>query len=167
VRNKSQFLAGEFASYDHVPMTEPSATPLDIPEHLFTAIDHVGVAVRDLDEAIAFYRDTLGMQVLHEETNEEQRVREAMVGVGNSGSCIQLLAPLDEQSTSAASAPCTTHRGAARPGRGSTSCTPRTAVASWSSWWSRTPTLRTERVGGYDVGHSHLPSGSYPPVDSA
>ena len=72
---------------------------LDIPEHLFTAIDHVGVAVRDLDEAIAFYRDTLGMALLHEETNEEQGVREAMMGVGGSGSCIQLLAPLDESST--------------------------------------------------------------------
>jgi methylmalonyl-CoA/ethylmalonyl-CoA epimerase len=72
---------------------------IDIPEHLFLAIDHVGVAVPDLDEAIAFYRDTFGMRVLHEETNEEQGVREAMVAVGESGSCIQLLAPLDEQST--------------------------------------------------------------------
>lgn len=72
---------------------------IDIPTHLFTAIDHVGIAVPDLDEAIAFYRDRYGMQVLHEETNEEQGVREAMVGVGDSGSCIQLLAPLDEQST--------------------------------------------------------------------
>ena len=70
-----------------------------IPEHLFVAIDHVGIAVPDLDEAIAFYRDTFGMQVLHEETNEEQGVREAMVGVGDSGSCIQLLAPLNESST--------------------------------------------------------------------
>jgi methylmalonyl-CoA/ethylmalonyl-CoA epimerase len=73
--------------------------PVDIPKHLFTAIDHVGVAVPDLDEAIAFYRDTFGMRLLHEETNEEQGVREAMVGVGDSGSCIQLLAPLNEQST--------------------------------------------------------------------
>jgi methylmalonyl-CoA/ethylmalonyl-CoA epimerase len=71
----------------------------EIPEHLFVAIDHVGIAVPDLDEAIAFYRDTFGMQLLHEETNEEQGVREAMVGVGDSGSCIQLLAPLNESST--------------------------------------------------------------------
>ena len=70
-----------------------------LPEDLFTAIDHVGIAVPDLDEAIAFYRDTYGMRVLHEETNEEQGVREAMVGVGSSGSCIQLLAPLSESST--------------------------------------------------------------------
>ncbi len=72
---------------------------VQIPEHLFVAIDHVGIAVPDLDEAIAFYRDTFGMQVLHEETNEEQGVREAMVGVGDSGSCIQLLAPLGADST--------------------------------------------------------------------
>jgi methylmalonyl-CoA/ethylmalonyl-CoA epimerase len=70
-----------------------------LPTHLFVCIDHVGVAVPDLDEAMAFYRDAFGMQVLHEETNEEQGVREAMVGVGDSGSCIQLLAPLNEQST--------------------------------------------------------------------
>jgi methylmalonyl-CoA/ethylmalonyl-CoA epimerase len=72
---------------------------VEIPGHLFTAIDHVGIAVPDLDEAIALYRDVFGMQVLHEETNEEQGVREAMVGVGDSGSCIQLLAPLDDTST--------------------------------------------------------------------
>ena len=71
----------------------------DIPGHLFTAIDHVGIAVPDLDEAIAFYRDTFGMETVHEETNQEQGVREAMVAVGDSGSCIQLLAPLDESST--------------------------------------------------------------------
>ncbi len=66
---------------------------------LFTAIDHVGVAVRDLDQAIAFYESTYGMRLLHEETNEEQGVREAMMAVGDSGSCIQLLAPLSEEST--------------------------------------------------------------------
>ena len=71
----------------------------DLPEHLFTAIDHVGVAVADMEQAKAFYRDILGMETVHEETNEEQGVREAMVAVGDSGSCIQLLAPLDESST--------------------------------------------------------------------
>lgn len=76
-----------------------TAIPSDLPEHLFTAIDHVGVAVRDLDEAKVFYRDVLGMETVHEEINEEQGVREAMVAVGDSGSCIQLLAPLDESST--------------------------------------------------------------------
>ena len=68
-------------------------------DSLFTAVDHVGVAVPDLDAAIALYRDTYGMALLHEETNEEQGVREAMMGVGDSGSCVQLLAPLSPDST--------------------------------------------------------------------
>jgi methylmalonyl-CoA/ethylmalonyl-CoA epimerase len=72
---------------------------LSVPDHLFVCIDHVGVAVPDLDEAIAFYRDAFGMRLQHQETNEEQGVREAMVAVGDSGSCIQLLAPLNDQST--------------------------------------------------------------------
>ena len=70
-----------------------------VPTELFTAIDHVGLAVRDLDEAIAFYRDTYGMELAHEEVNEEQGVREAMMAVGGSGSHIQLLAPLTPEST--------------------------------------------------------------------
>jgi methylmalonyl-CoA/ethylmalonyl-CoA epimerase len=69
-----------------------------VPEHLFTRIDHVGIAVADLDEAIAMYRDRFGMQVVHEETNHDQGVREAMLAVGDSDSCIQLLAPLGEDS---------------------------------------------------------------------
>ena len=70
-----------------------------LPTELFTAIDHVGVAVTDLDAAIAFYRDTFGMELAHEEVNEEQGVREAMMAVGSSGSHIQLLAPLSPEST--------------------------------------------------------------------
>ena len=70
-----------------------------LPTELFTAIDHVGVAVRDLDEAITFYRDTYGMTLAHQEVNEEQGVREAMMAVGGSGSHIQLLAPLSPEST--------------------------------------------------------------------
>jgi len=73
--------------------------PLEIPEHLFIAIDHVGIAVPDLDEAIVFYAEAFGMKVAHEETNEEQGVREAMVAVGDTGSHIQLLAPLSPDST--------------------------------------------------------------------
>ena len=72
---------------------------LQIPEHLVTAIDHVGMAVPDLDEAIAFYRDTFGMRLAHEEVNEEQGVREAMMAVGDSTSHVQLLAPLSPEST--------------------------------------------------------------------
>jgi methylmalonyl-CoA/ethylmalonyl-CoA epimerase len=61
---------------------------------LFTKIDHVGIAVADLDEAITFYADNFGLQVVHEEKNEEQGVREAMLAVGDGDSRIQLLAPL-------------------------------------------------------------------------
>jgi methylmalonyl-CoA/ethylmalonyl-CoA epimerase len=65
---------------------------------LFTAIDHVGVAVPDLDRAVAWYREHFGMEVVHEEVNEEQGVREAMLRIGDSGSCVQLLAPLSADS---------------------------------------------------------------------
>jgi methylmalonyl-CoA/ethylmalonyl-CoA epimerase len=64
-------------------------------------IDHVGVAVADLDEAIAFYERTFGMRCVHQEVNEEQGVREAMMAVGPTaaGGCVQLLAPLSPEST--------------------------------------------------------------------
>jgi methylmalonyl-CoA/ethylmalonyl-CoA epimerase len=70
-----------------------------VPINLFAKIDHVGIAVPDLDEAIAFYRDTFGLLSVHEETNEEQGVREAMLVVGDGDTRIQLLAPLNEDST--------------------------------------------------------------------
>jgi methylmalonyl-CoA/ethylmalonyl-CoA epimerase len=68
---------------------------------MLTRIDHVGLAVHDLDAAIAFYEQTFGVRVVHQEVNEEQGVREAMLAVGDSGSCIQiqLLAPLTPEST--------------------------------------------------------------------
>lgn len=69
---------------------------------LFSRIDHVGVAVPDLDEAIAFYRDLLGVEVTHREINEEQGVEEAMLAVGDGETRIQLLAPLTPTSTIAA-----------------------------------------------------------------
>ncbi|MFT4189535.1 MAG: methylmalonyl-CoA epimerase [Aeromicrobium sp.] len=70
-----------------------------VPEHLLIAIDHVGIAVPDLDEAIAFYSSTFNLRSVHEEVNEEQGVREAMLAVGESGSFIQLLAPLSPDTT--------------------------------------------------------------------
>jgi methylmalonyl-CoA/ethylmalonyl-CoA epimerase len=64
-------------------------------------IDHVGVAVADLDAAIEFYGRVFGMRCVHEETNEEQGVREAMLSIGPSpeGGYVQLLAPLSPSST--------------------------------------------------------------------
>ena len=62
---------------------------------LVIGVDHVGIAVADLDEAIAWYADTLGLVATHSETNEEQGVREAMLSApGDAGAAIQLLAPL-------------------------------------------------------------------------
>jgi methylmalonyl-CoA/ethylmalonyl-CoA epimerase len=66
---------------------------------LFTKIDHVGIAVPDFDEAIRFYRETFGIVSVHEEINEEQGVREAMLAVGDGATRIQLLAPLTSEST--------------------------------------------------------------------
>ena len=66
--------------------------PMAATEPVITRIDHVGIAVPDLDEAIRFYADAFGVTVVHEEVNEEQGVREAMLAVGDS--FIQLLAPL-------------------------------------------------------------------------
>ncbi len=63
-------------------------------ESIVTSIDHVGIAVPDLDAAISMYGKAFGIASYHEEVNEEQGVREAMLAVGDSGSSIQLLAPL-------------------------------------------------------------------------
>jgi methylmalonyl-CoA/ethylmalonyl-CoA epimerase len=82
-----------------MPGMTSDTSPAGLSGDLFTAIDHVGIAVRDLDEAIEFYSSTYGMRLAHQEVNEEQGVREAMMAVGDSGSSIQLLAPLTEEST--------------------------------------------------------------------
>jgi methylmalonyl-CoA/ethylmalonyl-CoA epimerase len=66
---------------------------------LFSKIDHVGIAVPDLDAAIEFYRETFGIVSVHEEVNAEQGVREAMLAVGDGTTRIQLLAPLNDSST--------------------------------------------------------------------
>lgn len=69
---------------------------------LVTAVDHVGIAVPDLDVAIKWYHDYLGMIVLHEEVNEDQGIREAMLAVRGApkGSAqVQLMAPLDDDCT--------------------------------------------------------------------
>jgi methylmalonyl-CoA/ethylmalonyl-CoA epimerase len=72
---------------------------VQIPSEHVLAIDHVGIAVADLDAAIAMYESAFGMRCVHTEVNEEQGVREAMLAVGDSGSYLQLLAPLSPDST--------------------------------------------------------------------
>jgi methylmalonyl-CoA/ethylmalonyl-CoA epimerase len=59
-------------------------------------IDHVGIAVADLDSAIIFYQERFGARLTHREANEEMGVNEAMVAIGDS--TLQLLAPLNEKS---------------------------------------------------------------------
>jgi len=69
---------------------------------LVTAVDHVGIAVPDLDAAIKWYHDHLGMIVLHEEVNDDQGIREAMLAVRGAPvgtTQVQLMAPIDDDST--------------------------------------------------------------------
>ena len=59
---------------------------------VFGRIDHIGVAVRDLDEAVTLYSDRFGMPVEHRETVNEQGVEAVLLGVGVSH--VELLRPL-------------------------------------------------------------------------
>ncbi len=59
---------------------------------MLTTIDHVGVAVEDIDAALALYRDALGMPLVHRETVAEQGVDAALLDVGDGH--IELLEPL-------------------------------------------------------------------------
>ena len=64
-------------------------------------LDHVGVAVTDLDAAVTFYGDLLGLRVVHREENLDQQVAEVMLTSGKGGlegDQLQLLMPLDEDS---------------------------------------------------------------------
>jgi methylmalonyl-CoA/ethylmalonyl-CoA epimerase len=59
---------------------------------MFGRIDHVGVAVEDLDEAVELYTKRLGMPLQHRETVEEQGVEAVLVGIGSGH--VELLRPL-------------------------------------------------------------------------
>jgi methylmalonyl-CoA/ethylmalonyl-CoA epimerase len=84
---------------DHEPGSTPShpgASALGV-----VAIDHVGLAVPDLDVAIRFHTEVLGLVLVHREVNERQGVAEAMLAAGGSADRsaeVQLLAPLHEGS---------------------------------------------------------------------
>ncbi|MBB4933711.1 methylmalonyl-CoA/ethylmalonyl-CoA epimerase [Lipingzhangella halophila] len=69
---------------------------------MFTRIDHVGIACRDLDATVDFYRRTYGLEPTHIEVNEEQGVREAMLRVNGTddggASYVQLLQPVRDDS---------------------------------------------------------------------
>jgi methylmalonyl-CoA epimerase len=59
---------------------------------MLSTIDHVGVAVEDIDAALAVYRDTLGMPLVHRETVADQGVDAALLDVGDAH--VELLQPL-------------------------------------------------------------------------
>ena len=63
---------------------------------MLTEIDHVAIAVRDLDAAVAWYRDALGAEVEHRETVERDGVEEALLAVAES--YVQLLSPTRDDS---------------------------------------------------------------------
>lgn len=68
---------------------------------MFTRIDHVGIAVRDLEASVSFYESTFGLSVVDREVHEDQGVREAMLAVAEGpagGSYVQLLEPLRDDS---------------------------------------------------------------------
>jgi methylmalonyl-CoA/ethylmalonyl-CoA epimerase len=59
---------------------------------MLSAIDHVGVAVPDIDAALAFYRDALRMDLVHRETVVDQGVTAALLDAGDSH--VELIEPL-------------------------------------------------------------------------
>lgn len=61
-------------------------------------LDHIGIAVADLDQALTFYTETLGFELRHREINVEQQVEEAMIAAPGSSVAIQLLAPTSPES---------------------------------------------------------------------
>lgn len=68
---------------------------------LFLGIDHVGIAVADLDEALVLHTEILGWRLVHRERNVEQGVEEAMLssdGQTGPSAQLQLLAPLSPDS---------------------------------------------------------------------
>jgi methylmalonyl-CoA epimerase len=62
---------------------------------MFTRIDHIGVAVEDLDAAIALHQDTYGMTLVHRETVSEQGVEAVLLDVGENH--VELLRPLSAE----------------------------------------------------------------------
>ena len=64
---------------------------------MFGQIDHVGVAVEDIELALGLYRDSLGMREEHRELLESQGVEAALVGVGDGH--VELLQPVSAESS--------------------------------------------------------------------
>lgn len=65
-------------------------------DSVLTEIDHIAIAVKDLDAAIDYYRDTFGCEVAHREVVERDGVEEALLKVADS--YVQLLTPVRDDS---------------------------------------------------------------------
>jgi methylmalonyl-CoA/ethylmalonyl-CoA epimerase len=65
---------------------------------MFAGMDHVGVAVKDLDDAIRLYRDVLGYKLEAVHVLAERRTKVALLSGGGQTN-VELLTPLDDQST--------------------------------------------------------------------
>jgi methylmalonyl-CoA/ethylmalonyl-CoA epimerase len=63
---------------------------------VLSAIDHIGIAVDDLDAAVDVYRESLKLSVVHRETLAEQGVEAVLLDIGDSH--VELLAPLSPDS---------------------------------------------------------------------
>ena len=61
-------------------------------EPVLTEIDHVAIAVRDLDDAVEYYRATFGVEPVHREVVDNDGVEEVLLRVADS--YIQLLTPV-------------------------------------------------------------------------
>ena len=99
---------------------------------MFSRIDHVGVAVEQIDPALALYRDTLQMRLAHREVVAEQGVEAALLDVGEGH--VELLAPLQAR-----------HAGRALPGDA--------AGPGFTTWPTRCPTssARSRRSSRRDL----------------
>ncbi len=79
-----------------------SAKPLDVSKEkgisMFVGMDHVGIAVKNLDDAIHVYRDVLGFKLEGVHVLAERKVKVAMISTGGKTQ-IELLEPLGSDST--------------------------------------------------------------------
>jgi methylmalonyl-CoA/ethylmalonyl-CoA epimerase len=77
---------------DQVSRREIDRPPIHSQAIMFNRIDHIGMAVEDMEASLVLYRDVFQMQVAHREIVEEQGVEAVLLDVGENH--IELLAPL-------------------------------------------------------------------------
>ena len=75
-----------------------------LPEGTAGYVDHIGIAVRDLEEGIALYRDLLGLELERLEEVESENVRVAFLKLDRAGALghVELLAPMSDKGNIAA-----------------------------------------------------------------